>query len=88
MKKTILLFAAMVGATLGKAQTSIGLRFGSSYSDVKLSEYLDERRQVEPKTGITAGVFADIPLFKSAFSLQPELNYLKTNKNNFNVLKE
>jgi hypothetical protein len=72
MKKIIVLFVALYVATLGAAQTVIGLRLGGNVSDFKLSDDLYQRWNVDAKIAPTVGLFADIPLFGTSFSLQPE----------------
>lgn len=79
MKKGFLLITSILLVTFVHSQTLIGVRGGVALSKFKLNDYLYQRWGVEQGVGLAGGLFADINLFGSSFSLQPEINYLQKN---------
>jgi hypothetical protein len=82
MKKILLLSAALFAfGAVARAQVSIIPRGGLTRSTISFKEttnFIQDRKTVQPTAGVTSGIGVNVPLAKDgAFSVQPELLYVQ-----------
>lgn len=77
MPKVFLTFCLSMMTFLAVAQTSFGLRIGSTWSNVNTSEAIGNvTPDFQPINGFSIGAFAEIPVAPQ-FSIQPEIGYTR-----------
>ncbi len=70
-RSLLVALAALLAVPAASAQTSFGLRAGLNVADLTGDNIAGSK----PRLGFTGGVFANVPVGASGFSVQPEVSY-------------